>query len=207
MSNFSRYKTLQRLGMLASAVVLCGLLLACSRRREMQWKEERWSYFSTVRCHFAGHHLWRRNAAIQQHEVVAGNCSWRRRRTAAEESREFQCNSRTPQLQREIISTLIQIYAAMDVFVGPCSSVVSDTDGLLASPEGWLRLRSHWLKSTSRLTHPVYTLLVEMEVSFEPRHPPSEKQDRHRLSWVRWSPPLDSWDERPSSEANQGDAQ
>ena len=171
--------------------LLCSCLLGCSSRQVAEISEARWNYLNAVRVHFAGHELWRENATLLADLKTFGSGSSHGSGKTATGTMEFIFKSESAELQKEVVHTLIGIYDAMDVFAPPSTSVVSEGEGLLASPEGWLKLRSRW-STDNRVTSTVRVLVIDYEIEFRPQSAPTEKQDLRRLSWVRWSPPLDT---------------
>lgn len=192
-------------GVLVAFLSTC--MLGSSSPDPAKISESRWNYFDAVRAHFIGHELWRGNRTIVGPKISDTAGSWSRSGAKGQGKKEFIFRSQSPQLQEAVLSALVQIYHDMDVFAAPCASVISEQEGLLASPEGWVKFRSRWLADTddNRVADTVRVLLVEEEVFFKPQSPPTEKQDLHRLTWVTWSPRLDTWYEKPSNQAMDSD--
>ena len=203
MTNNRNWAGMVARGLLVASLASC--ILGCSSPDQAKISESRWNYFNAVRSHFIGHQLWRGNSTISGPKISDTSGSWSRSGAKGQGKKEFLFRSQSPQIQEAVLSALVQIYHDMDVFTAPCTSVISRHDGLLASPEGWVKVRSRWLTDDNRVTDRVRVLLVEEEVFFKPQSPPTEKQDLHRLTWVTWSPPLNKWYERPSNKAAPAD--
>jgi hypothetical protein len=178
----------------ASLAIVAGKLwqdaYASARSSELQ---RRHNYLTSVLAFFAGHDLWKSNPIIQKEFRHHGGGHG----SGTSETKDFIFRVESSQLQREVLSTLIQICHDMDVFSGPQVVNVSDEGAILASPEGWLRMRASWPAEDPPVTTSeieprmaIHVLRVDYDWCFQPLQAPTEKQHLRRLDWVSWPPQL-----------------